>query len=152
VGLGQRNTYEEGRVTDSIHLLHKKMFILCKRQKCAPQYALPIVDGRHGSNACWGYVLAAADTLMRVDKFMAISEDGQISLNAGRNKAVHLWDLHDYGFTKIIPAYEVFEALYLIHAGSSFASLMALFYEQSGKKTSGSFTIHFITIGEHGIE
>jgi hypothetical protein len=109
-------------------------------------------DGRHGPRACWGYVLAAADTLIRVDKFMAISEDGQILLNAGRDKAVHLWDLHDYGFTEIVPSYEVLEALYLIHFGSSFTSLVASFYEQSGKKTSGSSAIHFITIGEQEIE
>ncbi len=73
-------------------------------------------------------------------------------LNAGRDKAVHLWDLHDYGFTEIVAAYEVLEALYLIHSGSSFASLVASFYEQSGKKTSGSSAIHFITIGEQEIE
>ncbi|KAE8077499.1 hypothetical protein FH972_016059 [Carpinus fangiana] len=82
---------------------------------------------------------------------MAISEDGRILLTAGRDKVVHLWDLHDYGFKKTVLAYEVLEAVCVIRSGSLFASCVASFYEQSGKKTSGSSAIHFITVGERGI-
>ncbi|XP_062147393.1 protein TORMOZ EMBRYO DEFECTIVE [Alnus glutinosa] len=82
---------------------------------------------------------------------MAISEDGQILLTAGRDKVVHLWDLRDYGFKKTVLAYEVLEAVCVIRSGSPFASLVASFYERSGKKTSGSSAIHFITVGERGI-
>lgn len=62
-----------------------------------------------------------------------------------------MWDLRDYGFKKTVLAYEVLEAVCVIRSGSLFASLVASFYEQSGKKTSGSSAIHFITVGERGI-
>ncbi|XP_065636315.1 protein TORMOZ EMBRYO DEFECTIVE [Quercus suber] len=82
---------------------------------------------------------------------MAISEDGWILLTAGRDKVVNLWDLHDCGFKKTVLTYEVLEAVCTIRSGSPFASSLALFSQQSGKKASGSSEIHFITVGERGI-
>ncbi|KAG7980656.1 hypothetical protein I3843_05G193000 [Carya illinoinensis] len=82
---------------------------------------------------------------------IAVSEDGRILLTAGRDKVVHLWDLHDYGFIKTVLTYEVLEAVCVIHSGSLFASFLASFYKQSKKKKSVSSAIHFVTVGERGI-
>jgi U3 small nucleolar RNA-associated protein 13 len=41
---------------------------------------------------------------------LAIFEDGQILLTAGRDKVVHLWDLRDDSFKNTVLAYVVLEA------------------------------------------
>ncbi|XP_028763519.1 transducin beta-like protein 3 [Neltuma alba] len=82
---------------------------------------------------------------------LAISEDGWTLLSAGRDKVVTLWDLHDYSNKKTVVTNEAVEAVCAIGHGSSFASSLDLYRQQSTKQQNGSLAIQFITVGERGI-
>ncbi|CAL1388110.1 unnamed protein product [Linum trigynum] len=82
---------------------------------------------------------------------MAVSEDGWTLLTAGRDKVVNVWDLHDYAFKTTIPAYEVLEAICIIHTGTLFSSFLGALSPHNGKGTSDTSAIHYVTVGERGI-
>ncbi|XP_029130005.1 transducin beta-like protein 3 [Cajanus cajan] len=81
---------------------------------------------------------------------LALSEDGWTLLSAGRDKVVTLWDLHDYSNKKTVITNEAVEAVCVIGAGSPFASSLDS-YQQNEKKSDGSQTFYFVTVGERGI-
>lgn len=62
-----------------------------------------------------------------------------------------LWNLHDYSNKKTVVTNEAVEAVCVINPGTSFASSLDLYLQQSSKKQSGSLAIQFVTLGERGI-
>ncbi|KAL3497681.1 hypothetical protein ACH5RR_040413 [Cinchona calisaya] len=82
---------------------------------------------------------------------LAISEDGETLLSAGRDKVVNLWNLHDFSCKVSVPTYEALEAVCAIGSQSPFAKCLASLRQKHVKKRDGSPTIQFITVGERGV-
>ncbi|CAD5197446.1 unnamed protein product [Musa acuminata subsp. malaccensis] len=79
---------------------------------------------------------------------LALSEDGQILLSAGRDKVVNKWDLRNYSFNMTIPTYEMVETVCIIQPGNCLSALL----ETSGhRKPGASAPVYFLTVGERGI-
>ncbi|GJN01877.1 hypothetical protein PR202_ga19179 [Eleusine coracana subsp. coracana] len=78
---------------------------------------------------------------------LALSEDGQTLLSAGRDKVVNVWDMRKYSSKKTIPTYEMIEAVSFIGSGNEFLTCLGVEPANINEKTHG----YFLTVGERGV-
>ncbi|GJN26573.1 hypothetical protein PR202_gb14514 [Eleusine coracana subsp. coracana] len=78
---------------------------------------------------------------------LALSEDGQTLLSAGRDKVVNVWDMRKYSSKKTIPTYEMIEAVSFIGSGNEFLTCLGVEPANINEKTDG----YFLTVGERGV-
>ncbi|KAF5736320.1 transducin beta-like protein 3 [Tripterygium wilfordii] len=118
-----------------------------------PQKPLLFSGGDDATVRVWDLLakkcVATLDRHFSTITSITISEDGWTLLSAGRDKVVNLWDLHDYGWKKTIPTYEVLEAICVINSGTHFASSLDKHNQLTGK--NGGSGLYFISVGERGI-